>query len=166
MVRASGLIINNHCSTHSSSNCSFTLNHLFILNIFLMVTAVLCLMSIPAHEASRLFHVGEQKPMKKKPFVRVTTESSGSFINNQPKGLYRSQCFALLRPLLRVHVPPSAPNPGTEVPALTPTHKASPLLPASLQKSPPPPPSVPKGSTSIPYLCFNHQPMGFHRLQE
>ena len=92
---------------------------------------------------------GRTKNNEQKPFVRVTTESSGYFINNQPKGLYRSQCFAIALPT-----------------ALTPTHKASPLLPASLQTSPPPPRSVPKGSTSIPYLCFNHQPMGFHRLQE
>ena len=51
---------NNHCSTHSSSNCSF-----------------------------------RTKNNEQKPFVRVTTESSSSFINNQPKGLYRSQFFAI-----------------------------------------------------------------------
>lgn len=141
---------NNHCSTHSSSNCSFTLNHLFILNMFLIATAVLCLMSIPAHEAGRLFHVGEQKTMNKNHLLESLLKAQVPSSTICQKALTGHNVSPLLRPLLRAHVPPSAPIPGMEVPPLTPTHTASPLLPAPLQKSPPPPPSMPKVGTSIP----------------
>ena len=108
---------NNHCSTHSSSNCSFTLNHLFI----------------PAREASRLFGVGEQKTMNKNHLLESLLKAQVPSSTISQKAFTGHNVSPLLRPLLKAHVPPSAPNPGTEVPALTPTHKASPLLPASLQ---------------------------------
>ena len=100
LVRASGLIINNHCSTHSSSNCSFTLNHLFILNIFLMVTAVLCLMSIPAHEASRLFHVGEQKTMNKNHLLESLLKAQVPSSTISQKAFTGHNVSPLLCPLL------------------------------------------------------------------
>ena len=100
LVRASGLIINNHCSTHSSSNCSFTLNHLFILNIFLMVTAVLCLMSIPAREASRLFHVGEQKTMNKNHLLESLLKAQVTSSTISQKAFTGHNVSPLLCPLL------------------------------------------------------------------
>ena len=100
LVRASGLIINNHCSTHSSSNCSFTLNHLFILNIFLMVTAVLCLMSIPAREASRLFHVGEQKTMNKNHLLESLLKAQVPSSTISQKAFTGHNVSPLLCPLL------------------------------------------------------------------
>ena len=54
------------------------------------------------------------------------------------------------RHLLRGHVPPSEPNPGTEIPALAAKgHDTAPSLQGSLQKNPPSP-SRPNGDTSIP----------------
>ena len=74
-----------------------------------------------------------KKPMNKNHLLESLLKAQVPSSTISQKAFTGHNVSPLLRPLLKAHVPPSAPNPGTEVPALTPTHKASPLLPASLQ---------------------------------
>ena len=83
------------------------------------MTVLLFLMSIPAHESIRVFN-GEEQIMT-----------------------YKNQ---LLGSGNRIHVPPSAPNPGTHNPA-APSHKGAPLL-GQQQMSPPPSSMLKKASSS------------------
>ena len=74
-----------------------------------------------------------KKPMNKNHLLESLLKAQVPSSTISQKAFTGHNVSPLLRPLLKAHVPPSAPNPGTEVPALTPTHKASLLLPASLQ---------------------------------
>ena len=74
-----------------------------------------------------------KKPMNKNHLLESLLKAQVPSSTISQKAFTGHNVSPLLRPLLKAYVPPSAPNPGTEVPALTPTHKASPLLPASLQ---------------------------------
>lgn len=145
-------IITMTSSPHSSSNCSFTFKHLCTLNMVLIVivTAVLFLMIMPEHEATRILKQ-EQVLMNTNQFFKskMQVPLPASSTTGQ-KAFADHNVSPLLPRLLRAYVPPSAPNPVTEMPpkSTIATSNASSLL-GSQQKSPPAP-SMLKEGTSIP----------------
>ena len=114
---------------------------LFLKMLLVATLALFLIMSMPAYhyeayhyEARRVLH-GEQQILSKK------NQLLGSLQSQVPT---KSVPDPLLgRQLLRGYVPPSVPNPGTQMPNRTP-----PLL-ASMHKSLPPP-SISNEDTSIP----------------
>jgi len=110
--------------------------------MLLIVTAMLYLMSMPAHDASRFFHREEQNMMNKKHLMELLK-------GQLPPSSIRQKTLAShnFSPLL-CQVPPSAPNPATYVPVprisqrIFVSHNAIPPLLGSQQKSPLPPPNA------------------------
>lgn len=97
--------------------------------MLLVVMIVISLMgSIPAHEASRIFH-GEQKMMKQNQLL-VSLHGQVPSSTTIQKSSAGHNVSPLLRRLLRAYVPPSAPNPGTQIPASTATHNTAPQPPS------------------------------------
>lgn len=96
--------------------------------MLLVVMIVISLMSIPAHEASRIFH-GEQKMMKQNQLL-VSLRGQVPSPTTIQKAFAGHNVSPLLRRLLRAYVPPSAPNPGTQIPASTATHNTAPQPPS------------------------------------
>ena len=145
-------IITMTSSPHSSSNCSFTFKHLCTLNMVLIVivTAVIFLMIMPEHEATRILKQ-EQVLMNTNQFFKskMQVPLPASSTTGQ-KAFADHNVSPLLPRLLRAYVPPSAPNPVTEMPpkSTIATSNASSLL-GSQQKSPPAP-SMLKEGNSIP----------------
>lgn len=96
--------------------------------MLLVVMIVISLMSIPAHEASRIFH-GEQKMMKQNELL-VSLHGQVPSPATIQKAFAGHNVSPLLRRLLRAYVPPSAPNPGTQIPASTAAHNTAPQPPS------------------------------------
>ena len=96
--------------------------------MLLIVMIVISLMSIPAQEACIIFH-GEQKMMKQNQLYDSLHDRVLSSTAIQ-KAFAGHNVSPLLRRLLRAHVPPSAPNPGTQIPASTATHNTAPQPPS------------------------------------
>ena len=135
-------------------------------NMLVIVTTVLFLMSMPLPGASRALPAGEkqQNTMKNNQFfgsvqvllppISVAPKANPpttppSTISQKAFGSDHNKVSPLLRrQLRRGYVTPSAPSPGTLIPASATGHKAAPL-PGSLNKSAPPP-SMPNGYTSNP----------------
>ena len=134
--------------------------------MLVIVTTVLFLMSMPLPGVSRVLPAGEkqQNRMKNKqlfgslqvllPPISVAPKANPP---TTPPSTISQKAFAsdhnkvsplLRRQLRRGYVTPSAPSPGTLIPASATGHKAAPL-PGSLNKSAPPP-SMPNGYTSNP----------------
>ena len=134
--------------------------------MLVIVTTVMFLMTMPLPGASRVLPAGEKQknmmknnqffrslqvilppisvaPKAKPPTTPPSTISQKAFTidHNKVSPLLRRQ-------LRRGYVTPSAPNPGTLIPASATGHKAAPL-PGSLNKSAPLP-SMPNGYTSNP----------------
>lgn len=137
--------------------------------MLVIVTTVLFLMSMPLPEASRVLPNGEKQNMMKNNQFFGSLQVQGDQVlppisvapkpnpPTTPPSTTWQKAFAsdhnkvsplLRRQLLRGFVTPSAPNPGTLIPATTTGHKAAPM-PGSLNKSAPPP-SMPNGHTSNP----------------
>lgn len=77
--------------------------------MLLVAMIVISLMSIPAHEASRIFH-GEQKMMKQNQLL-VSLHGQVPSPTTIQKAFAGHNVSPLLRRLLRAYVPPPAPNP-------------------------------------------------------
>lgn len=127
------------------------------LNLLLVAIVALFLMIMPAaYEARRILHGEEQNLTSKRSLLvqgQVPTISVPNTWRINQKviaGDHRNASPLLLRHLLRSPVPPSAPNPRTEIPASAATRNVTaPSEQSSLQKSPLPH-YVPSGDTSIP----------------
>lgn len=137
--------------------------------MLVIVTTVLFLMSMPLPEASRVLPAGEKQNMMKNNRFFGSLQVQGDQVlppisvapkpnpPTTPPSTISEKAFAsdhnkvsplLRRQLRRGYVTPSAPNPGTLIPASATGHKAAPL-PGSLNKSAPPP-SMPNGYASNP----------------
>lgn len=116
--------VHHNCSELTTPSISYIEKNIMLL----VVMIVISLMSIPAHEASRIFH-GEQKMMKQ-------NQLFDSLHDQVPSSTTIKKAFAghnfspLRRRLLRAYVPPSAPNPGTLIPASTATNNTAPQPPS------------------------------------
>jgi hypothetical protein len=139
-----------------------------LLNVLLVLTAVLFLMSMPAYNARRILHGEEQKLMNKslllgslqRGYVPPFVPNPGTHI---PASTINSR--ALMGSLQMGYVPPSAPNPSTNyIPASTigqrafAGHNMSPLL-GSLQKG-----IVPPSAPNPGIQGRNHTPMPLFRV--
>uniref|UniRef100_A0A2N9F6K3 Uncharacterized protein n=1 Tax=Fagus sylvatica TaxID=28930 RepID=A0A2N9F6K3_FAGSY len=118
--------------------------------MLLIVTMVLFLMSMPAHEASRFFH-GEVQNMSNEKHLLESLQGQVPPSPISQKAYAGHNISPLPHQLRTVHVPPSAPNPHTNSPAPRISQRTfispntAPLL-DSQQKSPLPSP-VPNGGT-------------------
>lgn len=141
-------IITMTSSTHSSSNCSFTFKHLCTLNMVLIVivTAVLFLMIMPGHEATRILKQ-EQVLMNTNQFFESVMQVPSASSTIGQKDFAGHNVSPLLPRLLRAYVPPTAPNPVTQMPSNSTIaiSDASSLL-GSQQKSPPAPYMLKEGN--------------------
>lgn len=118
--------------------------------LIVIVTAVLFLMIMPEHEATRILKQ-EQVLMNTNQFFKsVMQDPPPASSTISQKAFAGHNVSPLLPRLLRAYVPPSAPNPVTHMPSNSTivTSDASSLL-GSQQKSPPAP-SMLKEGTSIP----------------
>jgi len=112
--------------------------------MLLTFTAVLFLMSMPTHEASRFFQREDQNMMNKNHLLGQVPPSSIS------QKTFAGHNFSPLR----LQVPPSAPNPGTYIPGPRTsqrtfmTHNNVPLL--GLQQNSLLPPPLHNRGTAIP----------------
>ena len=125
-------------------------NKIRLLDMLLIFTAVLFLMSMPTHEASRFFQREDQNMMNKNHLLESPLKAG-----QIPPSSISQKTFAghNVSPL-RLQVPPSAPNPGTYIPGPRTsqrpfmTHNNVPLL--GLQQKSLLPPPVHNWGTAIP----------------
>jgi len=109
--------------------------------LLIIITALLFPLSSHAHEAnSRILHAAEQNTMNKNHLLGSLQQHKVPPLTITQKAFDGRNLFPLVRRLLRAYVPPSAPNPGTHIPASTisqtlASHNASAFV-GSQQKSP------------------------------
>jgi|UniRef100_A0A2N9EVY3 hypothetical protein len=111
--------------------------------MLLVFTAMLLLISMPAHEAI-LILPKEQNIMNKNHLGLLHR----AYVPQSTMASVVHKVSPSRRQLLKNQASPSAPNPDTEIPSSLTGKNAAPLR-GSQQKSPPPP-SMPGGGSSIP----------------
>ena len=88
--------------------------------LLIIITALLFPLSSHAHEASsRILHAEEQNTMNKNHLLGSLQQHEVPPLTITQKAFDGRNLSPLIRRLLRAYVPPSAPNPGTHIPAST-----------------------------------------------
>lgn len=92
----------------------------FYPKMLLIIITTVFLLSTHAHEASsRILHAEEQNTMNKNHLLGSLQQHEVHPLTITQKAFDGRNLSPLIRRLLRAYVPPSAPNPGTHIPAST-----------------------------------------------